>query len=132
MLNIPSEFVQFTNVLFALRNLHTVCNSEYLPANYNEVIDQFSSSWYALVNSSGISTTPKIHIILDHLCEYFDEMEITLVRISDELVENMHQFVESRMRLSNYKVKDITSPAYGVKLYRAVRHINSYNLRIKN
>ena len=71
-----------------------------------------------------------MYVPLDHLCDYFDESEMTLKKVTDELVENMHQFVHKRMMQSGYKVKDVSNPNHGVKLYKAIMHVNSYNLYI--
>ena len=101
-----------------------------LPHNYVEVLDKFSSSWQCLKDKFGISTTPKLHIILDHLEDYFNETNMTLLRTSDEVVENMHQFVFKRL-MKGYNVKDISNPSHGDKLYNLVRHINTYNLDVQ-
>ena len=74
-------------------------------------------------DKNGVSTTPKIHIILDHLCDYFDDMDITLKSVTDELTGNMHQFTEKRIATSGYKVKDITNVSNGRKLRRTIRHM---------
>ena len=129
-LSIPGHLHKFEATLTALRNLYILCNAIHLPANYTKVIDEFSFAWYRLVDEFETSTTPKLYIILDHLCYYFKKTGITLRHVTDELVENMHQFVDKRMVMSGYKVKDVTHASHGIKLYRAVRHINSYNLRI--
>ena len=131
-LRIPSHLKEYKTVLLALRKIHTLCNSDYLPCNYTQTLDQFSDAWFILSSKFNVSTTPKIHIILDHLCDYFDEMEMTLKSVTDELTEQMHQFVEMRIVKSGYKVKDVTSIAHGRKLFRAIRHLNCFNLRIKS
>jgi hypothetical protein len=109
--------------------MHTSCNSEYLSLNYQEVLDKFSSSWYKLQEKYKISTTPKIHIILHHLEDYFDETELTLLKTTDELVESMHQHVFKRM-MKGYNVKDIASPKHSEMLFKLIRRINSYNLKV--
>ena len=131
-LNIPTQFKEFTEVLKSLRKLHSICNEDYLCVNYESHIDKFSKCWYKLADKYKISTTPKIHIILNHLCDYFDECEVTLKTVSDELVESMHQYVDKFMVRSCYKVKDVKNPTHGKNLFKAVCHVNSYNLRIKN
>ena len=70
--------------------------------------------------------TPKIHIILHHLCNNFNEINITLV--TDELVEPMHKFVEKCMTLSRYIVKDITNISHNNKLLYTVTYVKSNNL----
>ena len=36
-------------------------------------------------------------MIIDHLCDYFDELYLTLVKASDEIVENCHQLFNKRL-----------------------------------
>ena len=130
-LRIPSYLKEYKNVLIVLRKIHTLCNSDFLLCNYTQTIDQFSDAWLKHVVKTGVSTTPKIHIILDLLCDYFDEMDLTLKSVTDELTENMHQVTEKRIVTSGYKVKDITKISHGRKLQRAIRVVNCYNLRIQ-
>ena len=69
----------------ALRKLYQICNCDHLSHNYVKVIDNFSHCWYKLADKYNVSTTPKIHIILDHLCDFFDDCEMTLKTVSNEL-----------------------------------------------
>ena len=94
------------------------------------MINKFSSSWFKLKSKFNISTTNKIHIILDHLEDYFCETEMTLLKTTEEVVESMHQAVYKRL-MKGYNVKDITNPNHGKKLMDLVRRINTYNLDIK-
>ena len=77
-----------------------------------------------------ISTTPKIHIITEHLCDYFDDSGLSLVKVTDEIVESSHKLFNQVMS-KGYKVKDLSNPAHGVLLHNAVCTHNTYNLRIK-
>ena len=129
LLGIQENFKEFYDVLNALKALHIMCNKQLLPHNYQEVIDEFKTAWYALVEEyPNVSTTPKIHILLDHLEDYFDLTNITLRKVTDELCENMHQFLARRLVRSMYYVKDVSNPNHGARLFRAVRHLNSYNI----
>ena len=129
-LQIPEAFMEFKDILLSLRDLHHLCNAQLLASNYHQVIDKFRSTWFTLSNEHNISTTPKIHILLDHLEDYFDEKNVTLIKSTDELCGQMHQFSNKRLMRSFYLIKDTSNPNQGKKLHRAVRHINSYNLCI--
>ena len=48
------------------------------------------------------------------------------------MIESIHQYVDKRMQKSNYMVKDYLNPRHGEKLYRAVLHLNSYNIVFDN
>ena len=63
----------------------------------------------------GISTKPKIHIILDHLEDYFNETEMSLLKTTGEIVEGFHQLVNKRLSKA-YFVKDLSNPHNGERL----------------
>lgn len=126
-LNIPQELIQFENCFFALRNLHEMTSRKQLPDNYAEVIKLFSDSYNVLVDQFGITTPNKVHLIMDHLEDYYDFTKKSLRDCCDELVEAMHQFLKKRMENSNYIVCDIQNPNHGKKMYQAVMHINGFN-----
>ena len=83
---IPNHLNEYRTVLSNLRNLLFLCNSDYLPHNYIEVLYKFFSSWFKLRNRFNISTTPKINIILHHLEDYFDDAELTLKQCTEEFI----------------------------------------------
>ena len=113
-LKIPSKLRQFEVVLRRLRDVHFLCSHEVLPGNYAKILDNFSFEWFKLSDEFGLTTTPKIHIIVDHLCDYFDETNLSLLQTSDEVVENFHQFMHKRMMM-RYWVKDISNPNHWKK-----------------
>ena len=97
---------------------------------YCQVIDNFARAWCNLSKKFNISTTPKIHILTQHLCDYFDDSDLSLIKVTDEIVESCHQFFNKKI-MQGYKVKNLCNPAHGVLLYSAVRTHNTYNLKIK-
>ena len=131
-INFPEQFEPFVMTLKAHRDLVKLCYREDLPSNYSEVISKLRSSYYALKNKFNVTISNKFHIIFDHLTDYFDHTNLSLVKTSDELIENMHQYVHKRMLRSGYKVKDIHNPLHGINLLRAVLHINAYNIVFDN
>ena len=131
-IQIPDAFQEFKDVFQSIKDLHFMCNQELLSHDYQRVINEFRSTWYRLTDEYDISTTPKVHILLDHLEDYFDITNMTLRKVSDELCENMHQFLNRRLVRSMYHVKDVTNPNHGPRLFRAVMHLNSYNLCLEN
>ena len=126
LLGIEENFNEFYNVLKAL---HIMCNLQLIKHNDQEVIDGFKTAWYAIVQKYlNVSTTPKIHILLDHLEDYFDLTNVTLKKVTDELCENMQQFLVRRLVRSMYYVKHVSNTNHRARLFRAVRHLNSYNI----
>ena len=128
----PMVFNPFVTALKAHRNLVKLCYKEELPSNYKEVINQLKSAYNVLVVKFGVTINNKMHIIFDHLEDYFDHTKLSLVKTADELIENMHQFVHKRLLRSGYKVKDLLNPNHGLNLYRAILHINAYNVVFDN
>ena len=126
-LNIPNELIEFEHCFLALRELHVMTSKKQLPNNYATVIQKFTESYNVLVDKFGITTPNKVHLIMDHLEDYYDFTKKSLRDCCDELVEAMHQFVKKRMENSNYIVCDIQNPNHGIKMFRAVMHINGYN-----
>ena len=70
----------------------------------------------------------KVHLLKDHLEDYLNIIGEGLGEVDDGVVEAMHQFLEKRMRISNYFVKQLESEGHGEKKLKLVLHINSYNL----
>ena len=107
-----------------------MCNESNLPCNYEKKLDDFAKAWFRLQKRYNISTTPKVHIILDHLEDYFDMSELSLRKTTEEVVEQMHQYVHKRLS-KGYWVKDVLNPNHGILLLKGVNHINCYNLSVK-
>ena len=64
--------------------------------------------------------------------KYFDATGLSLVKRSDQLIENMHQFVHKIMSRSNYYVKHVKNPHHGHLLFKAVQHLNCMNTYVRN
>ena len=131
-LGIPDELKPFETAFKALKSLVSMCYAEVLPTNYCSVINEFKRAYEVLIVRFRVSITNKLHIVFDHLCNYYDQTRLSLRKTSDELIENMHQYVHKRMVKGGYLVKDLLNPRHGVNLYRAVLHINAYNVIFHN
>ncbi len=64
------------------------------------------------------------------MCDYLDETGLTLIKVSDEIMENCHHLFHKCLT-KGFVVKDISHSAHGDKLYNGVRAFNAYNLQIK-
>jgi hypothetical protein len=93
-----------------------------------------STSWTPDMPSSpptgDLTSLQKVNL-LHHLEDYFDLTDTTLIKTTDELCENMHQFLNRMLLRSVYYVKDVSNRSHGLRLFRAVKHLNSYNIYIK-
>ena len=68
-----------------------------LPESYTEVMHELKRAYEIIVVHFNVSVSNKCHIIFHHLKDYFERKKLSLVKTSDELIENMHQYVEKRM-----------------------------------
>ena len=59
---------------------------------------------------------------------YIEETEQPLGRVSDQLIEATHAFLNHRLISSNYWVKDISSKMHEDRLLKGILHFNSYNI----
>ena len=85
-----------------------------------------------MVVKFNVNISNKSHIIFDHLVDYYNTTKLSQVKTWDELIESMHQFVDSRMQKSKYMVKYCLNPHHGEQLYCAELHINGYNILFHN
>ena len=93
-------------------------------------ISSDSDCCHELASKFKLSTTPKLHTVIDHLCNYFDETNLILVKASDEIVENYHQLFSKKLK-KWFAAQDFSNPIHGEKLYNAVTSFNRYNLKLK-
>ena len=75
-----------------------------------------------------ISEINSIHIINDHLEEYYDLTNESLVKTSDQTVESAHQWVDKVLRRTNNWVKHLESDAHGEHLFRGIMTHNTYTM----
>ena len=70
---IPSQFAPFVDCLRNLDNVYTSCTGSVLDPYHEQVIDKFSDSFDILHKQFGVTITPKVHIIQDHLADFFKQ-----------------------------------------------------------
>ena len=122
-----TPFFQCTKCGNAFKALQIMHNLQLLSHNYQVVIYRFRTAWYALIVKYHIvSTTPNIHIFLDHLADYFDLANVSLSKVTDELCESKHQFFARRLIRRMQYVKDVFYPNHRAGAFIAVLHHNSY------
>ena len=115
--------------LSAIREVHRLCVNPSLSPNFEEVIQDFRDAFEVLheldEKECGVSETLKVHIVSDHLCEYFTEEGITMASTNDEAVETAHQVVAKREIRSNKRMtRNLTGP---LKLKRSHEFITKFN-----
>ena len=103
-------------------------NADILDDDFENVIDDFSKSWKDLRECHGTTVPNKVHIIQAHLSDYLKKTKTTFKNKSDQVVESTHQEYFSRMKSSNYIVKNFKSEKHGLKMLKGTMHFNSYNV----
>ena len=99
MRNKPNKLIK-TEVRWILKpRICYVAAKHELDPSYPAKIDAFKKAFNTLNEVWGLSETPKVHIVLQHLGEYLDSAKETLWTCSDENVEACHQFQESKISL---------------------------------
>ena len=85
--------------------------------------------WIGLMSTFGINMPLKVHIICEHLSEYFEIYGKTLRKVSDLVVEAAHHkvntFFESR---PNYNHKEKESAESGSATLAGVVYFDSLNI----
>ena len=106
------------------------CGSTYHSSDVRlETLNDFRNTWESLHKQFGTSYTLKIHIMLEHVNTFVEQIEGGLnKRGSDQVTEAAHQLLHRRMTVSNYFVRKVGTEAEGRKLFRAVVHTNAYNI----
>ena len=69
-----------------------------------------------------------MHIISDHLGDYFRMTGKTLINKSDEHAEAIHSSYQKFNERHQYKVKDIDSVIHHLKPGKSLKHWNSLNV----
>ena len=88
---------------------------QYLVNHYKAIIKLFRKDFGEVKDSFGVSKTPKIHIIEDHLVEYIDETQCGLGSCTDQTIEALPQVVNRRFTNSKYYVKYLDSEKHPEK-----------------
>ena len=118
----------FVPTLQSLKKLNEYVASRKLKPDFKEVIDNFSLNYMALHVNHGLSLTPKIHIIMEHIADYCHEFGVSLGHCSDQTIEAVHQVVNQRFLNLKYYIKFTDSDKQGEKLFNGIMHVNSYNI----
>ena len=97
-LQIPLVLKPFESALHALDDLVRMCYKEELPMNFGDIINKFKKHYMILVVKIKINISNKLHIIFDHLQDYYVNTNLSLIKTGDELIESMHQYVDKIMQ----------------------------------
>ena len=106
-----------------------MAHAQTVEIDHREKIELFRNTWLTLMRDHGQTMPLKVHIILEHLSDYFEQEGKTLRRTNDQFIEACHSKVRKFFETHpNFQHKDKSSDTYGDAILKAIIHFNSYNL----
>ena len=115
-----------------LKSVYKISHQKEVDPNHREIVKKLEISVIKLHNQFKVPITPKLHIVFEHLPEYFEMTGKTLRKKTDQTVEATHSKLDKFIRSHNYQIRDVESEKAGKYLLRAIKHFNRYNLGIKD
>ena len=94
----------------------------------DEIISEFTITWAECSKTFELPTPLKVHIISDHLSEYFEKEGQILLKRNNENVEDVHSKYRQFLERHQYNVVDVMSPMHHKKQHKALVHWNSVNI----
>ena len=122
------ELAPLIECLRSLSSVYDLCRRRVLDPNFQEIISEFTITWAECSEKFGLSKTLKVHIISDHLSDYFHKEGKTLLKRNDENVEAVHSKYRQFLERHSYNVVDVLSPMHHKKQHKALVHWNSVNV----
>lgn len=117
----PKECQKYVKAYRDFKLVVDSCFSKDLNPEFTSNIDNFKKSYIAL----GISITPKVHCIFEHVKEFCLKHQVGLGLFSEQAFESVHH--EFKLTWNKYLVKE-SHPNYAQKLLRAVCEFNSLHV----
>ena len=117
--------------LECFREVYYVAAKHELDPSYPAKIDAFKKAFNTLNEVWGLSETPKVHIVEEHLGEFLDSAKETLWTCSDENVEACHQLVKRRNIRHNNNCKNLVGSQKRKLASRGQNIFNAKNKRFK-
>ena len=125
---LPSNLQPFVTLLKSFDEVRKSCFSakELLP-DYEEKIDLYCNAVYEVKDKFGMSITPKLHIVMEHVKTWCKKFNAPLGKFSEQECEAVHyQF--NALWTERFIVKDIYAPSYLDQLLKAVLTFNEENI----
>ena len=126
---LPERLHTFVEALRQVAIVYQISTAKSVVTNHREILQNFKHTWITLMENFGITMPLKVHIIVDHLSDYFELEHQTLRDTNDQFIEACHAKVRKLFENHpNYHFKDKSSYKYGEALLAAIVHFNSNNL----
>ena len=126
---LPENLHIFVDALKQVKEIYRIAHATTVEVDHREKIELFRNTWLTLMRDYGQTMPLKIHLILDHLSDYFEMEGKTLRNTNDQFIESCHAKVRKFFdNHPNFKHKDKSTDKYGKAALAAVVHFNSNNL----
>ena len=126
---LPVRLHTFVDALRQIAIVYKISTAEAVVNNHREIIQNFKGTWIKLMEDFGLTMPLKVHIIVDHLSDYFELENLTLRHTNDQFIEACHAKVKKFFENHpNYNHKDKSSDKYGEAILAAIVQFNSNNL----
>ena len=126
---LPQHLHTFVNALEQIKDIYRMAHATTVEIDHREKIELFRNTWLTLMRDHGQTMPLKIHIILDHLSDYFEMEGKTLRNTNDQFIEACHSKVRKFFdNHPNFNHKDKSTDKYGNAILTAIVHFNSNNL----
>ena len=79
--------VPFIDALRDLKSVYEISHQTEVHPNHREIINKFEMSMMKLHEKFAVPITPKLHIVFEHLSEYFELSGKTLRKKTDQTLE---------------------------------------------
>lgn len=116
-----STMTKYSNVLETLQNVVDTCFGANLQEDFSSCISEFCKAW----KIAQLPSTPKFHIMHQHVAEFCNNKQKGLGSFSEQTTEAIHK--DFSKKWENYKVP-ISNPCYVDKLLSCIVAYNSIHI----
>ena len=87
---LPENLHIFVDALKQVKEIYRIAHATTVEVDHREKIELFRNTWLTLMQDFGQTMPLKVHIILDHLSDYFEMEGKTLRNTNDQFIEACH------------------------------------------
>ena len=112
-----------------IAKVHEVATRKVLDIDVaKEVLTNFDVNWTNLRDKFDLNESLKIHLIKDHMYDYFELTGQTLLRVSDEVTEAAHSALRIHDERHGYKILKKGTDQHFKYQHRSTVSFNAKNL----
>ena len=91
---LPQRLHTFVEALRQVAIVYQISTATSVVSNHREILQNFKHTWITLMEDFGLTMPLKVHIIVDHLSDYFELEGSTLRHTNDQFIEVCHAKVK--------------------------------------